>query len=49
MSSETSFEAAMELCDLATMMEHDPVREREIVQTRTIWAKLKKPWAAKRA
>jgi hypothetical protein len=49
MSPEASFAAAMELCDLAPMLEDDPVRDRELAQTRRLWAKLKQPWAAKRA
>jgi hypothetical protein len=49
LSPESSFDAAMELCDLATWTEHDPVRDREVEQARKIWAKLKKPWAARRA
>jgi hypothetical protein len=49
MSSELSFEAAMELCGLATVIEHDPVRDREIAEARTLWMRLKKPWVAKRA
>jgi hypothetical protein len=48
-SPEASFRAAMELCDLATWMEHDPVRDREIAEARQLWAKLKKPWAARHA
>jgi hypothetical protein len=49
MTSELAFEAAMELCDLAAIPEHDPVRDREIADARALWAKLKKPWAAKLA
>jgi hypothetical protein len=49
MTSERSFEAAMEMCDLATIAEHDPVRDREIVQARALWTKLKRPWAVKPA
>jgi hypothetical protein len=49
MSPELSFRAAMELCDLAIPMEHDPVRDREIAEARGLWARLKKPWAARRA
>ena len=49
MSSELSFEAAMEMCDLAAIMEHDPVRDQEIAEARKLWAKLKMPWAARRA
>jgi hypothetical protein len=49
MASERSFEAAMEMCDLAAVPEHDPVRDREIAEARAVWTKLKKPWAAKRA
>jgi hypothetical protein len=48
-SPESSFRAAMELWDLATFMEHDPVRDREVAEARKLWAKLKKPWAARRA
>jgi hypothetical protein len=48
-SPELSFHAAMELCDLAAPMEPDPVRDREIEQARRVWAKLKKPWVARRA
>ena len=48
-SSEESFRAAMELCELVEVMEHDPVRDREISEVRALWAKLKKPWAAKLA
>jgi len=47
MASERSFEAAMEMCDLATFLEHDPVRDHEIARARALWTKLKKPWAAK--
>lgn len=49
MSPESSFRAAMELCDLAVPMEHDPVRDREIEEARRLWAKLKEPWLARRA
>lgn len=49
MASERSFEAAMEMCDLATVPEHDLVRDQEIAQARALWTKLKKPWAAKPA
>jgi hypothetical protein len=49
MASERSFEAAMEMCDLATVPEHDPVRDQEIARARALWTKLKKPWAAKPA
>lgn len=49
MSSEASFLAAMELCDLAAPVDSDPVRDREIERTRTLWAKLKKSWAARSA
>lgn len=49
MSPESSFRAAMELCDLATPLELDPVRDREIAEVRRRWAKLKKPWVARRA
>ena len=47
--SEASFRDAMELCDLATLMEQDPVRDREIAEARRLWAKLKKPWVARLA
>lgn len=49
MTPEHAFEAAMEMCDLAAVVEHDPVRDREIEQARALWTKLKRPWAAKRA
>jgi hypothetical protein len=49
MSPELSFEAAMEMCDLAVVSEHDPVRDREIAEARSLWMKLKKPWVARRA
>jgi hypothetical protein len=49
MSSERSFDAAMEMCELAAILEHDPVRDREIAEARMLWTKLKMPWAAKRA
>jgi hypothetical protein len=49
MASERSFQAAMELCDLATIPEHDPVRDQEIAQARALWTKLKKRWVAKSA
>jgi hypothetical protein len=49
MAPERAFEAAMEMCDLAAVPEHDPVRDREIAEARALWMKLKKPWAAKRA
>lgn len=49
MSSESSFQAAMELCDLAMPTAHDPVRDREIAEARRLWAKLKKPWVARLA
>jgi hypothetical protein len=49
MSPERSFHAAMELCELAPPVGPDPVRDREIEQARRLWAKLKKPWAARRA
>jgi hypothetical protein len=48
-SSEASFQAAMELCDLATWVEHDPVRDREVAEARRLWTKLKKPWVARLA
>ena len=44
MSPEQSFRAAMELCDLATPMDSDPVAEREVTAARTLWVKLKQPW-----
>jgi hypothetical protein len=47
LSPEASFRAAMELCDLATWAEHDPVRDREVAEARRLWVKLKKPWAAR--
>jgi hypothetical protein len=49
MSPERSFHAAMELCELAPPVGPDPVRDREIEQARRLWAKLKKPWAARHA
>jgi hypothetical protein len=49
MSSEASFLAAMELCDLAAPVDSDPVHDREVEQTRALWAKLKKPWVARHA
>jgi hypothetical protein len=49
MSSEASFLAAMELCDLAPVLVADLLRDRELAETRRLWAKLKKPWAARRA
>lgn len=49
MSPEASFRAAMELCDLVTSMEDDPVRDREIAEARRLWARLKKPWVARLA
>lgn len=49
MASERAFVAAMEMCDLAAIPAHDPVRDREIEEARALWTKLKKPWAAKRA
>jgi hypothetical protein len=49
LSPESSFRAAMELCDLATWMEQDPVRDREVAEVRRLWLKLKKPWAARLA
>jgi hypothetical protein len=49
MSPELSFEAAMEMCDLAVVSEHDPVRDREIAEARSLWMKLNKPWVARRA
>lgn len=49
LSPEASFEAAMELCALSPVLEHDPVREREVAEARRLWSKLKAPWAAKRA
>jgi hypothetical protein len=49
MAPDRSFEAAMEMCDLATFPDHDRVRDREIAATRVLWAKLKKPWVAKPA
>ncbi|HEX7941511.1 MAG TPA: hypothetical protein VF488_06880 [Gemmatimonadaceae bacterium] len=48
-SPELSFRAAMELCDLAGHMDSDPVRDREVETARRLWAKLKKPWAARHA
>jgi hypothetical protein len=49
MASERSFAAAMEMCDLATVPEHDLVRDREIAEARALWTKLKKSWVAKPA
>ena len=49
MDSERSFEAAMEMCDLAGVPEPDPVRDREISEARALWTKLKRPWVAKPA
>ena len=49
MSSEAAFLTAMELCDLAAPLDSDPVRDREIEQTRRLWVKLKKSWAARHA
>lgn len=49
MSPEASFTAAMELCSLVALPEHDPVRDKEVEVTRAIWAKLKRRWAAKHA
>jgi hypothetical protein len=49
MSSESSFLAAMELCDLAAPVDSDPVHDREVEQTRALGAKLKKPWVARHA
>ena len=49
LSPEASFQAAMELCDLVTSIDDDAVRAREIEAARKLWAKLKRPWAAKRA
>jgi hypothetical protein len=37
MSSESSFHAAMEICDLAPVMEQDPVRDQEIAEARRLW------------
>ena len=48
-SPESSFRAAMELCDLATWTENDPVRDREVAEARRLWVKLKKPWVARLA
>jgi hypothetical protein len=45
-----SFAAAMELLELADMTAggpEDPVRARELAATRSLWARLKQPWAAK--
>ena len=49
MSPDASFTAAMELCDLAQVMDPDPVRDREVAEARRLWVKLKQPWAAKLA
>jgi len=35
MSSEASFAAAMELCDLAPILEDDAVRDRELAERRS--------------
>lgn len=48
MSPEQSFDAAMELCELAGPEESDLVRDREVEQARRLWTKLKRPWAARR-
>ena len=48
-SPEASFRAAMELCDLATWTEDDPVRDREIAEARRLWTKLKKSYVARLA
>jgi len=44
-----SFAAALELFDLADVAGDDPVRQRELVEARSIWARLKRPWAEKHA
>jgi hypothetical protein len=49
MAPELSFDAAMEMCDLATFDEHDPVHDREIAEARMLWMKLKQRWVARRA
>lgn len=49
MTPELSFEAAMEMCDLASFAAHDPVRDREIASVRMLWMKLKQPWVGRRA
>jgi len=50
--ASTSFAAAMELLELAESTvgdPDDPVRARELAATRSLWARLKRPWAAKHA
>lgn len=47
-SSEEAFARAMELCDLAPVGAHDPLRERDDLQARQMWAKVR-AWAAGRA
>jgi hypothetical protein len=39
----------MELLELVEAIADDPVRTREIAETRAMWARLKRPWAAKSA
>lgn len=49
-SAAASFAAAMELLELAGATAgatDDPVRARELAATRSLWARLKQPWAAK--
>jgi hypothetical protein len=44
-----SFAAALELFQLADMTKNDPVRRRELAEVRSLWARLKRPWVARRA
>ena len=42
MAPGLSFDAAMEMCDLAIFQKHDPVRDQEIAEARMLWMKLRK-------
>lgn len=47
-----SFAAALDLIEFANSMslsDENPIREREILQVRAVWEKLKQPWAGRAA
>lgn len=49
MSSEDSFTAAMEVCSLTEASTPDSVRNKEVADARSLWATLKRKWAASHA
>ena len=47
--ASASFAAALELFELVGAVGSDPVRERELAEARSMWARLKRSWAEKHA